>query len=85
MLPESRGIRPHVEHDIEDRAAIDPDQLGLGGRRALQMQSAHDALFQRQGVIILNPVVTDAERRQMPQTEGLGKAAAPIIKSLGRE
>src|SRR5439155_22618145 len=57
----------------------DPHQLGLTHRRSLEMQAAHDAAIDRQGVIFLDEGDVDAVLTQQLFPEDLGKEAARVL------
>ena len=53
-LPEGRGTTPQINSDIEHRAANARDQLGLGMRRQLNVETPHRPGSSRPDVIDLD-------------------------------
>src|ERR1700730_6663369 len=71
-----------IDRHIEDRAAHDPDQFGLGRRRALEMQAPDGSGFSRQGLVVLDENTSDASLRVSPRVEGFEKKSARVGEFL---
>ena len=78
VLAEAGRGAPQVHRDVEDAAAQHAHQLGLGVRRALEMQPAHRADLVGARPIVLHEVVRDAEGGEVAAAVGLGKGAAGV-------
>src|SRR3984893_13375774 len=71
-----------IDRHIEDCAAHDPDQFGLGCRRALKMQAPDGSGFSRQGLVVLDENTSDASLRVSPRVEGFEKKSARVGEFL---
>ncbi len=79
MATVGRRSPPDVDRDIEDRSGADPDELGLGGWRKLEMQAAHDAAIDRQRKILLHKRNLDPVLAQRRLAKDLGEETAQIV------
>src|SRR5579863_9547699 len=80
--PEGRRASPHVQHDIEDRAADHPHDLVLSERRNLEVQAANGAPLDGKSLIVLHEVQINADLGQTASAVGLGKETA-FVRVLG--
>ena len=56
MTTETRGTRADVDGDVEDRPPRNAQELGLGKRRNLEVESTNHPLVCRQRVVVLYEV-----------------------------
>ena len=85
MLAEGRRATANIDRDIENSAAQHADQLGLRGRRRLEMQAAQRAGPFRVGLVVLDEAAIDAERAQPRFVKGLDEPAALVEVPLGND
>ena len=78
MLAEQGRGAAEVHRDVEDAPAQHAHQLGLGMRRALEMQAAHRAGLVGAGPVVLHELLRDAERGEVAPAVGLGKGPAGV-------
>jgi hypothetical protein len=84
-LPVSRRAGADIDRDIEYGAARDAHELVLGERRRLEMQATQDSDFARQGMIVLDEVEIDPNRREGSLTPGFREEAALVGQLAGAE
>jgi hypothetical protein len=74
------GRRPAAEihRHIDHRAGRDPQQLGLGGGRGLEMEAAHDIGRRGKRLVVLHELDLDPVLAQHIEAEQFGEKTARV-------
>ncbi len=73
--PVGRRTGPNIHRHNQDRPAVHAHQLGLRERRALKVEAAIGALFDREGMVVLGKIELDPPHRRGTLVVGLREQA----------
>src|SRR5262245_33077087 len=85
VAPEGRRTAANIDCDVEDAAARAADQFCLRSIADLEMQTSDRAHRVRQGMVLLDELHVDGSLLRGILTPDLGKKAAAIPMTTGRD
>src|SRR5262245_26749421 len=85
MLTERGRAAADVDCNVQDSPPYDADQLGLGGWRKLEMQSAQSARQLRARHVVLDKAAGDADLAQLSLVKGFAEPATAIDMPIGSD